>query len=53
MNDKKVKIVYEDAGINKVAFGYAEDLGGFIRVSVDNKNLTINKRFIVSIKDGF
>jgi len=50
---RKVKIVYEDAGINKVAFGYSEDLGDFIRVTEDDKHITINKRFIVTIKDGF
>jgi hypothetical protein len=50
--ERKTKIVYEDAGTNKVAFGYTEDLGDFIRVTDSNRSITINKRYIVSIKEG-
>ena len=47
----KSKVVYEDAGRTKVAFGYTEDLGDFLKVIDDNRSITINKRFIVSIKE--
>ena len=49
--ERKSKIVYEDAGTNKVAFGYTEELGDFIKVIDDNRSITINKRYIVSIKE--
>ena len=52
MERKSKKIVYEDAGINKVAFGETEDIGDFIKVTGNNRSITINKRFIVSIKEG-
>ncbi len=49
---RKSKVVFQDAGKNKVAFGILEDLGDFIKVTENSKSITINKRFVVSIKEG-
>ena len=48
----KKKIVFEDAGENKVAFGTVKDCGDFLEVVGDKGTITINKKFIVFIKDG-
>lgn len=52
MNRKK-KVVFEDAGENKVAYGIVKDGGDFVEVTNDKgSTITINKRHIVFIKDG-
>ena len=49
---RKKKVVFEDAGENKVAVGGTKDFGDFLEVTNDNGDtIVINKRYIVFIKD--
>ena len=51
--ERQKKVVFEDAGENKVAYGTVKDLGDFLEVTNAKGNIiTVNKRFIVFIKDG-
>jgi len=48
----KTKVVFEDAGRNKVIFGTTKDLGDFLEVVTDYGDiLTINKKFIVFMRE--
>ena len=47
---KEKKIVFEDAGENKVAYGIVEDDGDFLKVTNgEGKSIVINKKHIVFI----
>ena len=49
----KKKVVFRDAGKEKVAVGYVSFENGFIKVTNDSgSSILINKEFIVFIKDG-
>ncbi len=53
MKEKPKKVVFEDAGINKIAYGTVEDLGDFLEIKDEVRGtITINKRFVVFIKEG-
>ena len=51
--ERPKKIVFEDAGENKVAYGTVKDLGDFLEVTNSKGcTITVNKRFIVFIKEA-
>jgi len=52
MSEKSKKVVFEDAGENKVAYGTVEDLGDFLQIKDVAKGIiTVNKRYVVFIKE--
>ena len=50
--ERKKKVVFEDAGENKVAFGEIKDCGDFLEVKSKKGIIIINKKYIVFIRDG-
>jgi hypothetical protein len=47
------KVVFDDAGRNKVAYGYVSFEDDFIKVTdSDGRSILINKEHIVFIRDG-
>jgi len=46
------KVVFEDAGENKVAFGGVKDCGDFLEVKSEKGIIIINKKYVVFIKDS-
>ena len=52
MKERPKKVVFEDAGVNKIAYGTVEDLGDFLVVKDKVRGtITVNKRFVVFIKE--
>ena len=50
--ERPKKVVFEDAGVNKIAYGTVEDLGDFLVVKDKVRGtITVNKRFVVFIKE--
>ena len=50
---KKRKVVFRDAGRDKVAIGYTTFENGFVKVTDDSgSSILINKENVVFIKDG-
>ena len=51
MTERK-KVVFEDAGENRVARGYVEEMNdGFLKIIDNDKTTLINKKYIVFIRD--
>lgn len=52
MQEKPKKVVFEDAGENKIAYGTVKDIGDFFEIKDEVRGtITVNKRFIVFIKE--
>lgn len=50
--EKKKKVVFRDAGRDKVAIGHVSFLNGFVKVTDDSgSSIIINKEAVVFIKD--
>lgn len=46
-----MKVVYEDAGASKVAYGNVEFLDDWVQVTQDGKKIIINKKAVTFIRE--
>ena len=52
MEERPKKVVFEDAGVNKIAYGIVEEKDDFLVVKDKVRGtITVNKRFVVFIKE--